>query len=242
MVWIDDGNFMMGSDSHYTEEAPAHPMSVDGFWIDKYTVTNAQFSRFFEETKYITLAERPPNAADYPGAKPEMLIPASVMFRKAPDGVNLSDHYNWWTYVPGADWRHPYGPESTLKGLAKHPVVHIAFEDALAYAEWAGKDLPTEAEWEFAARGGLEGAEFAWGDELTPAGKQMANTWQGAFPSENTLEDGYEWSAPVGSFPPNGYGLYDMIGNVWEWTKDWYQEHHEDPTPRDEGRIISLRA
>jgi formylglycine-generating enzyme required for sulfatase activity len=139
----------------------------------------------------------------------------------------LGDHYNWWTYVPGADWRHPFGPNSSLKGLAKHPVVHVAYEDALAFAEWAGKELPTEAEWEYAARGGLEGAEFAWGDEFAPGGRQMANTWQGEFPFENTLEDGYEWTAPVGSFPPNGYGLYDMIGNVWEWTSDWYQQHHE---------------
>ena len=227
MVWIEGGSFTMGSDSHYPEEAPAHPMSVDGFWIDRYTVTNAQFSRFFEATGYVTLAERRPNAEDYPGARPEMLIAASVMFRKAPRGVSLADHYNWWTYVPGADWRHPLGPESSLKGLAKHPVVHIAYEDAEAYAKWAGKELPTEAEWEFAARGGIDGAEFAWGDEFTPDGKQMANTWQGNFPSENTLEDGFEWYAPVGSFPPNGYGLYDMIGNVWEWTSDWYQQHQE---------------
>lgn len=227
MVWIEGGSFMMGSDLHYPEEAPAHPMSVDGFWIDKYTVTNAQFSKFYEATKYVTLAERVPNAADYPGALPEMLVPASVMFKKAPKGVSLADHYNWWTYVPGADWRHPYGPDSSLKGMAKHPVVHVAYEDALAYAEWASKDLPTEAEWEFAARGGLDGAEYAWGDEFTPDGKQMANTWQGDFPSDNSLEDGFEWSAPVGSFPPNGYGLYDMTGNVWEWTKDWYQEHHD---------------
>jgi formylglycine-generating enzyme required for sulfatase activity len=227
MVWIEGGSFQMGSNGHYPEEAPACPVSVDGFWIDKYTVTNAQFSRFFEETGYITVAERAPDSADYPGAKPELLVPASVMFQKAPGGVSLNDHYNWWTYVPGADWRHPRGPHSNLKGLATHPVVHVAYEDAAAYAEWAGKQIPAEAEWEFAARGGLDGAEFAWGDDVTPDGKHMANTWQGEFPSENSLEDGFEWTAPVGSFPPNGYGLYDMIGNVWEWTSDWYQAHHE---------------
>ncbi|HEY0460823.1 MAG TPA: formylglycine-generating enzyme family protein [Pyrinomonadaceae bacterium] len=227
MVWIAGGTFQMGADDYYPEEAPAHPVTVDGFRIDKYTVTNAQFSRFYEETKYTTVAERAPNPADYPGAKPELLVPASVMFRKAPHRVDIGNHYNWWTYVPGADWRHPYGPESSLKGLAKHPVVHVAYEDALAYAEWAGKEIPTEAEWEFAARGGLEGKEFAWGDEFAPGGKQMANTWQGEFPHENTLEDGFEWTAPVGSYPPNGYGLYDMIGNVWEWTSDWYQQHNE---------------
>jgi formylglycine-generating enzyme required for sulfatase activity len=227
MVWIEGGSFQMGSDNHYPEEAPAHAVAVDGFWIDKYAVTNAQFSRFFEATKYVTLAERAPDPKDYPGAKPEMLVPASVMFRKAPYPVELSDHYQWWTYVPGADWRHPYGPNSTLKGMANHPVVHVAYEDVEAFAEWAGKSIPTETEWEFAARGGLDAREFAWGDEFSPDGKQMANTWQGRFPYENTLDDGFEWSSPVGSFPPNGYGLYDMIGNVWEWTSDWYQEHHE---------------
>lgn len=227
MVWIEGGSFQMGSNDHYPEESPIHAVSVDGFWIDKYTVTNAQFSQFFEATRYVTVAERAPDPADYPGARPEMLVPASVMFRKAPYPVELSDHYNWWTYVPGADWRHPYGPQSNLKGMAKHPVVHIAYEDAVAFAEWAGKEIPTEAEWEFAARGGIDGAEFAWGDEFAPDGKQMANTWQGEFPHENTLDDGFEWIAPVGSYPPNGYGLYDVIGNVWEWTADWYQKHNE---------------
>jgi len=225
MVWVPGGSFTMGSDKHYPEEAPAHPVTVDGFWMGQYPVTNAQFSRFIEETNYVTLAERAPNPEDYPGAKPAMLVPASVVFRKPRHRVDLRDHYNWWTYVPGANWRHPLGPESTLKGLAKHPVVHVAYEDAEAFAKWAGGELPTEAEWEFAARGGLEGAEFVWGDEFVPGGRQMANTWQGEFPNENLLEDGYEWAAPVGSFPPNGYGLYEMAGNVWEWTTDWYQEH-----------------
>ena len=227
MVWIPGGTFTMGSNDYYPEEAPAHPVRVDGFWMDQYTVTNAQFSHFVEDTDYVTSAERSPNPEEYPGAKPEMLVPASVVFRRPTLRVNLSDHYQWWTYVPGANWRHPLGPGSTLKGLAKHPVVHIAFEDARAYATWAGKELPTEAEWEFAARGGLEGAAFVWGDEFEPDGRVMANTWQGDFPNENLLTDGYEWTAPVGSFPPNGYGLYDMAGNVWQWTTDWYQQHNE---------------
>ncbi len=225
MVWIPGGIFLMGSNDHYPEEAPAHRVTVNGFWMDRYAVTNAEFRRFVDATGYVTLAERPANAADYPGAKPEMLVPSSVMFRKAPHRVDLGDKYNWWSYVPGANWRHPRGPESSLQGLWKHPVVHVAFEDVEAYAKWAGKQLPTEAEWEFAARGGLEGAEYAWGAEFMPGGVHMANTWQGEFPWQNLLEDKYEWTAPVGSFPANGYGLYDMAGNVWEWTTDWYQDH-----------------
>jgi len=227
MVWIPGGTFMMGSNDHYPEEAPAHQVTVDGFWMDQYTVTNAQFSRFVEDTNYVTSAERCPNPKDYPGAKPELLVPASVVFRRPGYRVSLNDAYQWWTYVPGASWRHPLGPGSTLKGLAKHPVVHVAYEDACAYATWAGKRLPTEAEWEFAARGGLDGAAYVWGDEFEPNGQILANTWQGEFPNENLLTDGYEWTAPVGSFPPNGYGLYDMAGNVWQWTTDWYQQHSE---------------
>ncbi len=228
MVWIPGGVFLMGSNDHYPEEAPAHEVSVDAFWMDKHTVTNAEFSRFVEDTGHVTLAEKPANAADYPGAKPELLSPASVVFRKSSQPVDLRNHFNWWDYIPGASWRHPQGPQSTLKGLAKHPVVHIAFEDAEAYAKWAGKELPTEAEWEFAARGGLDGAEYVWGNEFEPDGKVMANTWQGEFPYENLLEDGYEWTAPVGAFPPNGFGLFEMAGNVWEWTSDWYQDHSKN--------------
>lgn len=225
MVWIPGGTFMMGSDHHYAEEAPAHKVRVDGFWMDRYTVTNREFRRFVDETDYVTLAEKPANAADYVDAKPELLLPSSVMFKKASGPVDLHDPYNWWTYVPGANWRHPRGPGSSLQGLWNHPVVHVAFEDAVAYAQWAGKALPTEAEWEFAARGGLDGAEFAWGGEYMPDGRPMMNNWQGEFPWQNLLEDGYEWTAPVGSFPPNGYGLHEMTGNIWEWTTDWYQEH-----------------
>ena len=227
MVWIPGGTFLMGSDHHYPEEAPAHTVTVGGFWMDKYTVTNDQFRRFVQATGHVTLAERVPNAADYPGAKPEMLVPSSVVFQKPRQSVDLRNPYTWWTYVAGANWRHPQGPVSTLKGRANHPVVHVAYEDVEAYAKWVGKELPTEAEWECAARGGLDGAEFVWGNEFTPSGKSMANTWQGEFPVQNLLTDGYEWTAPVGSFPPNGYGLYDMAGNVWEWTTDWYQEHSQ---------------
>jgi len=227
MVWIPGGTYMMGSNKHYPEESPVHIATVDGFWMDQTTVTNEQFSRFIDETGYVTFCERPPNAADYPGAKPEFLVPASVVFHKTAQAVDLRNHFNWWKYVPGANWRHPRGPESSLEGLEKHPVVHVAYEDVEAYAKWAGKELPTEAEWEFAARGGLEGAEYVWGDEFTPGNKSMANTWQGEFPHENLLEDGFEWTAPVGSFPPNGYGLYEMAGNIWEWTTDWYQEHRQ---------------
>ncbi|HEX7273206.1 MAG TPA: formylglycine-generating enzyme family protein [Casimicrobiaceae bacterium] len=225
MVWIPPGTFMMGSDQHYPEEAPTHKVTVNGFWMDRHTVTNREFKHFVEATGHVTLAERPASAADYPGAKPELLVPSSVVFRKPQPTVDLSNKYEWWLYVPGADWRHPRGPGSSLQGLWKHPVVHVAFADAEAYAKWAGKELPTEAEWEFAARGGLESAEYPWGDEFMPGGKPMANTWQGEFPWQNLVEDGYEWTAPVGTFPPNGYGLYDMAGNVWQWTTDWYQEH-----------------
>lgn len=225
MVWIPGGTFLMGSDRHYPEEAPAHRVSVNGFWMDRHAVTNADFRHFVDATGYVTLAERPANAADYPGAKPELLAPSSVMFKKAAHPVDLSNHFNWWVYTAGADWRHPRGPASSLQGLWKHPVVHVAFEDAEAYARWAAKQLPTEAEWEFAARGGMDGAEYSWGDEFTPGGRHMTNTWQGEFPWQNLLHDSHEWTAPVESFAPNGYGLHEMTGNTWEWTTDWYRDH-----------------
>lgn len=229
MVWIRGGTFRMGSDEHYPEEAPAHEVTVSGYWIDIHIVTNLDFRRFVDATGYVTLAERPANAADYPGAKPELLVPSSVVFRK-PDGpVDLHEVRNWWTYVPGANWRHPWGPTSSLKGLGHHPVVHVAYEDAEAYARWAGKDLPTEAEWEHAARGGLDGAEFAWGHELMPGGKIMANTWHGEFPWQRKKHPKFEWTSPVGTFPPNGYGLFDMAGNVWQWTSDYYRQHADKP-------------
>src|SRR5262245_21182575 len=224
MVWVPGGTFLMGSDHHYPEEAPAHRVTVNAFGMDRYAVTNADFRRFVEATGHVTLAEKPADPADYPGAKPELLVPSSVMFRKAPHRVDLRE-FGWWVYVAGADWRHPQGPGSSLQGRWNHPVVHVGIEDAEAYAKWAGKELPTEAEWEFGARGGLDGAEFAWGDDFTPDGRHMANTWQGEFPWQNLRGDGYEGTAPVGSFPPNGYGLHEMTGNVWEWTTDWYQDH-----------------
>ncbi len=230
MVWISAGNFLMGSDDHYPEEAPAHRVSVDGFWMDPRPVTNAEFDRFVRETGYVTTSETPPKAKDYPGAIADLLRAGSVVFQKPPGRVDMSSHFNWWNYVIGADWRHPLGPRSALNGKAQHPVVHIGYEDAQAYAKWAGKELPTEAEWEFAARGGLDGAEYAWGEELMPDGYLMANTWQGEFPWQNLGCGGFSGTSPVGLFPPNGYGLYDMIGNVWEWTTDWYEpRHHTAP-------------
>jgi formylglycine-generating enzyme required for sulfatase activity len=231
MVRIPGGTFAMGSDRHYPEEAPIREATVDGFWMDERPVTNLEFLRFVKDTGHVTLAEREPDAAQYPDAQPEMLVPGSVVFRKTTGPVDLGNHFNWWTWTPGADWRHPEGPESSLHGRERHPVVHVAFSDAEAYALWAGKELPSEAEWEYAARGGLDGAEFAWGDELFPKGKPMANTWQGEFPYENTLLDGYEGTSPVGSFPPNGYGLFDVTGNVWEWTTDWYAPGGAAPSP-----------
>jgi formylglycine-generating enzyme len=226
MRWIPGGTFQMGSDRHYPEEGPAHPVTVDGFWMDEHTVTNGEFRRFVEATGHRTLAEEAPDPRDYPGALPELLVPASVVFRQPRHPVDLRNPFNWWAYLPGACWRHPRGPGSHLEGLDQHPVVHVAYRDAEAYARWVGKDLPSEAEWELAARGGQEGAEFVWGDEFAPGGQYMANTWQGPFPIDNLASDGFEWTAPVASFPANGYGLHDMAGNVWEWTSDWYEDRH----------------
>jgi formylglycine-generating enzyme len=226
MVWIPGGTFRMGSDSHYLEERPVHRVSVDGFWIDRAPVTNEDFLKFVEETGHVTFAEIPPRVEDYPGALPDQLFAGSLVFIKPDKPVDTRDFKNWWHWMRGADWRHPHGPHSSLDGLAHHPVVHVAFADAEAYARWAGKALPTEAEWEFAARGGLDGAPYAWGDEFLPNDRHMANTWQGAFPWKSTPRDGYEGTSPVGAFPANGYGLHDMIGNVWEWTTDWYQPMH----------------
>lgn len=226
MVWIPGGTFAMGSDRFYPEEGPIHEVTVAGFWMDKTTVTNNQFRRFVKATGYVTLAERQPNAEDYPNALPELLVPGSAVFHRTRGPVNLRVP-SWWEYMPGADWRHPEGPGSTLDGRERHPVVHIAYEDAEAYAAWTGKVLPAEAEWEFAARGGLDGAVYVWGDEFAPKGRMMANTWQGEFPWQNLMTDGYEGTSPVGSFPPNGYGLHDMAGNVWQWTSDWYTDRHE---------------
>jgi len=227
MVWIPGGTFRMGSGKDYPEERPVHRVTVDGFWIDRCPVTNARFARFVAATGYQTFAEIPPNPADYPGALPDMMYAGSLAFVQPPGPVDRSDITNWWKYVRGAHWRNPYGPVGTsIDALQEHPVVHVTFADADRYAAWAGKSLPTEAEWEFAARGGLDGASFAWGDEFLPGGRHMANTWQGEFPWQHRCADGYERTSPVGAFPPNGHGLYDLIGNVWEWTTDWYQPRH----------------
>jgi formylglycine-generating enzyme required for sulfatase activity len=215
---------------HYPEEAPAHPVSVDGFWIDQTPITNEAFAEFVRTTGYVTVAERPLDPADFPGAPPENLVPGSLVFVGTPGPVDLRHLSQWWAWTPGACWRRPLGQGSGIDDLGDHPVVHVAFEDAVAYADWAGTTLPTEAEWEYAARGGLDGTEFTWGDDPRPGGRLMANHWNGDFPWRNTLADGFARTSPVGSFPPNGYGLYDMAGNVWEWTADWYTERHPDPT------------
>src|ERR1700731_2806287 len=232
MVWIPGGTFRMGSDHHYPEEAPAHRVSVDGFWLDLTPVTNRQFKRFVKATGHKTFAEIPPDPKDYPGALPHMLYAGSLVFAPPSRPVDLRDWSQWWTFLQGADWRHPYGPRSNINTHDNHPVVHVSYSDALAFAQWAGKDLPTEADWEFAARGGLDGAEFAWGDEFAPGGVHMANTWQGEFPRQNLNQDGYERTSPVTAFAPNGYGVHDMIGNVWEWTADWYAPKHEGDAPK----------
>jgi formylglycine-generating enzyme len=222
MAWVPGGTFLMGSEDFYPEERPVRSVAVDGLWIDTKPVTAAQFRRFVRETGYVTVAERPLGPQDYPDADPELLVPGSLVFRKTAGPVPLDDVRKWWGYAPGASWKRPGGPGTTINGRDHHPVVQVAFEDAAAYAAWAGKELPTEAEWEHAARGGLEGAAFVWGDEELPGGEPAANTWQGRFPWENLKLDGYEDTSPVGSFPSNGYGLYDMAGNVWEWTTDFF--------------------
>jgi len=228
MIPIPGGTFLMGSDQFYPEERPVHEVTVDGFWIDPLQVTVAEFARFVDATGYVTLAERPLDPADYPEADPELLVPGSLVFQRTRGPVPLDDYRHWWAYVPGASWRRPLGQDSSVEERRDHPVTHVVWEDAQAYAAWAGKELPTEAEWEYAARGGLEGKTFTWGDEFAPGGRMMANTWQGEFPWQNTLDDGFEGTSPVGSFPANGFGLYDMAGNVWEWTEDFFRPRHPD--------------
>jgi formylglycine-generating enzyme required for sulfatase activity len=232
MAWIPGGAFLMGSEEFYPEERPIHQVSVDGFWMDRFEVTVADFRRFAQATGYVTVAERALHAGDYPGVDPALLVPGSLVFRKASAPVRLDDYRNWWGWVPGASWMRPEGPGSNLQGRARHPITQVTFEDAEAFAMWAGKTLPTEAEWEFAARGGLEGASFTWGNEPAPKNRMMANTWQGEFPWENLRTDGFEGTSPVGTFPPNGYGLFDMAGNVWEWTSDFYTARHPDAGER----------
>ncbi len=219
-VWIPGGEFVMGSDRHYPEEAPARRVSVTAFSIDRYPVTNDDFARFVAATGYVTVAERPLDPAEFPGAPPQNLVAGSMVFTPTSGPVDLRHLSLWWTWTPGASWRHPHGPGSDLAGLARHPVVHVAAEDAEAYATWAGLALPTEAEWELAARGGIEGADYTWGNEPEGAGPPLANHWRGDFPYR--CEPGFGTTTEVGSFPPNGFGAFDMAGNVWEWTADWY--------------------
>ena len=227
-VWIEGGTFTMGSEDFYREEKPVHKVTVKGFWIDSHEVTNQQFAKFVKETGYVTVAERQPKPEDLPGAPPEMIKPGSAMFIPPTEGGEIT---SWWTYVPGANWKHPSGPDSNLEGKEYYPAVHIAFEDAQAYADWAKRALPTEAQYEIAARSKREEEVYAWGGEiLAPKGKYKANTWQGIFPVHNSKEDGFESIAPVGCYDANEYGAYDLIGNVWEWTANWYAPHHD---PKD---------
>lgn len=229
MTWLPGGTFTMGSERFYPEEAPLRQVSVDGFWIDTAPVTNRLFAAFVDATGYVTIAQVPPDPRDYPGMPPEMAQAGSLVFHKTATPVDTANPANWWRFEFGTDWRHPLGPDSDIDalGLWDHPVVQVAYADALAYAEWVGKDLPTEAEWEYAAWGGLHGQDYAWGDELSPGGAMMANTWQGLFPFANQMLDGWERTSPVGSFPANGFGLVDMIGNTWEWTRDWWSDTPE---------------
>ncbi len=226
MIWIEGETFMMGSDRHYPEEAPRHAVRVDGFWIDRTPVTNADFARFVDETGHVTVAEVDPDPKDYPGALPEMCRAASLLFTPTEGPVDLRDWTNWWQFEFGVHWRCPQGVETDWRNIPDHPVVHVALVDAEAYARWAGKSLPTEAEWEYAAWGGSDDHEFAWGDELEPGGEHRANVWQGAFPWQNLVSDGFERTSPVASYAPNGFGLHDMVGNVWEWTEDWFSSRH----------------
>jgi len=236
MAWIPGGEFSMGANDppdrnevgmQATDDArPIHRVYVDGFFMDKTDITNAQFAAFVKATRYVTVAERTPRANDVPGAPPENLVAGSVVFTPPHHAVPLNNQFQWWSYVHGANWRHPGGPNSSIHGKENYPVVQVAYEDAVAYANWAGKRLPTEAEWEFAARGGLAGKPFVWGDSFRPNGKWMANTHQGHFPDQDTGEDGHAGVAPVAEYPPNPYGLYDMAGNVWQWTSDWYRSNY----------------
>jgi len=246
MAWVPGGTFWMGSDDGPPDERPRHQVKLSGFWMDRYEVTNAEFARFVEATGYVTTAERPLDEVDANGAANRDNVPGSLVFvQPNPNDLAanpmLDDPLKWWRFIPGASWKHPEGPNSDIKGKENHPAIHISWNDATTYCRWAKKRLPTEAEWEFAARGGLDRKTYCWGDEERPGGKLMANTWQGEFPRENTCEDGFLATAPVGSFPPNGFGLYDMAGNAWEWCADWYDPgyYHISPSANPKGPAAS---
>jgi formylglycine-generating enzyme required for sulfatase activity len=226
LVLVPGGAELIGSEQHYPEERPAVEVSVGDVWWDRHPVTNEAFARFAAETGHVTVAEVAPSAEDFPGADPELLVPGSQVFSQTPGPVDLRDWTQWWRWEPGASWRAPQGPGSSWEEIPDHPVVHVGWSDAAAYARWAGKELPTEAEWEHAARGGLRGMPYAWGEEMSPGGRAMANTWRGSFPWRSAPEDGFHRTSPVGSYPPNGYGLVDMIGNVWEWTRSRWTPSH----------------
>jgi len=232
MEWIPGGTFAMGATGFYEDEGPVRQVEVDGFWMDRAPVTVRQFRRFVKATGYVTVAQQPLDPALFPGAAPSTLVPGALVFQGTRGPVRLDDYSAWWAYVPGARWDRPEGQGSDTLTRADHPVTQIAYDDAVAYAEWAGKTLATEAEWERAARGGLEGAAFAWGDEEVPGGVRMTNSWQGEFPWQNTREDGYERTSPVGSYAPNGFGLLDVTGNVWEWTADFFAPRGDGPEER----------
>lgn len=242
MVWIPGGRFEMGGDT-YPEEGPVREVEVPGFWIASHEVTNREFAEFVAATGYVTVAERTPDPAQYPDIPADKLVAGSAIFVAPTDMSQGFNPLSWWRFAPGADWRHPKGPDSSIEGKDDYPVVHVAYEDALAYAQWKGHELPTEAQWEYAARGGATRAKYAWGDAFSPDGQYMANTWQGIFPVQNTRNDGYYGLAPGGCYPPNGYGLYDMIGNVWEWTQSTYHDRHTAPTdPQEDEKPQPLRV
>ena len=230
MVWIGGGKFLMGADE-FPDSRPMHQVTVDGFWMDSHEVTNAEYARFVAATNYKTVAERPLNPADYPGVPADKLVPGSAVFTPTAQKVSFENPLQWWNYVPGASWDHPEGKSSSIKGRENYPVIHVSYEDAAAYAKWAGKRLPTEAEWEFAAQGGRGNHTYYWGDQLKPNGKWVANIYQGSFPDKNLKEDGYAGAAPVKTFPANPYGLYDMDGNVWEWCEDLYRPDYYQKSP-----------
>jgi formylglycine-generating enzyme required for sulfatase activity len=232
MVWIPAGTFQMGSnDAAFPDSQPLHKVTLDGYWMDEHEVTNAEFAQFVQATGYVTVAERQLNPADFPGVPVENVVPGSGVFTPPTQAVSLDNPLQWWRYVPGANWRQPQGPSSSVQGQLNKPVVQVSYEDAAAYAQWAGKRLPTEAEWEYAAQGGRGQQKYYWGNELKPGGKWMANIYQGSFPDKNTGEDGFVGLAPVKSYRANGYGLYDMDGNVWEWCSDYYRPDYYRMSP-----------